>query len=142
MTGLGFMITTDMLPFLYQKWRQPKTIEKLQVAQNQSQPKTTTPSKTTKAMIDINQEEETSTDNGSNPQVEEISSNCTLKLEDKKEEDSQDEEEQSRNSISTEEKDCEKPTSFKPSYLNTVLKGKFNSFHILGEHRENIMRKG
>ena len=32
-------------------------------------------------------------------------------------------------------------TPSKPTYLDAVLQGKFNSFHVLGEHREAIMRK-
>ena len=31
-------------------------------------------------------------------------------------------------------------TPSKPTYLDGVLQGKFNSFHVLGEHREVIMR--
>ena len=38
LSGPGFMITTDMLEFLYQKWRQPKTIAKLQAARNKTIP--------------------------------------------------------------------------------------------------------
>ena len=99
------------------------------------------------ATMGINPEEDTSTDNGSQPQVEEFSSDSTSESDDKekeeesKDEESKDEDDQSRDSISTVEKDCGKPTSFKPSYLNAVLKGKFNSFHIIGEHRENVMQK-
>ena len=62
--GLGLMITIDMLPFLYQKWRQLKTIEKLQAARKQAQLTTTTPSKTTPAKMDIDQEEDALTNDG------------------------------------------------------------------------------
>ena len=41
-------------------------------------------------------------------------------------------------SISMEAKACDSPPT---TYLDAVLNGKFNSFHILGKHRENLMMR-
>ena len=43
-------------------------------------------------------------------------------------------------SADTVQKECI-VTPSKPTYLDTVLQGKFNSFHALGDHREDIMMK-
>ena len=43
-------------------------------------------------------------------------------------------------STDTVQKDCIVHPS-KPTYLDAVLQGKFNSFHALREHREAIMMK-
>ena len=43
-------------------------------------------------------------------------------------------------SVSTVAKDCGLQPP-KPTYLDAVLQGKFNLFHVLGEHREAVMMK-
>ena len=141
LTGPGFMITMDMLPFLYQKWRQPKTIEKLQAARIQStKPKVKHPTPTTEVM-DTNPEANIQNVDGSNTPMEELSTDSTSQSDKEENEDESDGEDnelrdsESKDSVSTVEKECKKLIPSKPLYLNAVLKGKFNSFHILGKYR-------
>ena len=89
LVGSGFLDNNRYASIPIPKMETAKKIKKLQVAQKQAQPTTTTPLKTTTAKIDINQEEDASTNDG-NPQVEELSSDGTLKSEDETKDDLQD----------------------------------------------------
>ena len=43
-------------------------------------------------------------------------------------------------SVITEEKECNIPPP-KSTYLDAVLQGNFNSFHVLGDHQESVMMR-
>ena len=154
------MLTMDMLPFLFQKWRQPNTIAKLRAERE------------AKTCIIQSQQAETQTgekEEVTNPQDPETSQNCINTtddksksgdsslhgLDDKENEDNEemeeiDQEEASmqeddstrdeEDSVSTTAKDCGLQLP-KTTYLDAVLQGKFNSFHVSGEHREAVMMK-
>ena len=145
LSGPGFMLTVDMLPFLFQKWRQPNMIVKLRAERE------------AKTHIIQSQQVETRTiekKEVANPQDPETSQNCinttdnelksgdsSLHGSDKKENEDDEEMEEiekdkasmqedngSRNNedlVSTVAKDCGLQPP-KTTYLDAVLQGKFN----------------
>ena len=152
------MLTEEMLPFLFQKWRQPNTIAKLRAERG------------AKTRIIQSQQVETQTvgkENVTKPQDPETSQNCIItinnesksgdsslhKSDDEEHEDDEEMEETEHYEVSMQEdkgsgnkedlvsttaKDCTLHLP-KATYLDAVLQGKFNLFHVLGEHQEAVM---
>ena len=144
-----------MLPFLYYKWRQPSTIVKLRAERAATQT-SAIPTQVEDAEVSTSgdkhatdsmasQDRDTDSVNtdiiptteNEHMEVDSATAHNTKEEDDPETEDASQKEEPSADMVQKEVS----ATPSKPTYLDAVLQGKFNSFHVLREHREAIMRK-
>ena len=153
--GPGFMLTEEMFPFLYHKWRQPNTIAKLRAeraakqtpaipTQVEDEEENTACNKHAADSIASHKGENDSiaTDIISNDESVHMEVDSAAEYSTKKEDDPETEaaSQTEETSADTVQKEVTVAPS-KSTYLDAVLQGKFNSFHVLGDHREAIMMK-
>ena len=154
------MLMEDTLSFLYHKRRQPNTIAKLQAERAVKNPTdiskwvltTQEDKKEAKRVHDAHdatdsnesQDKEKDSINPSSRDSDGTSNADSVDMEEDTAEAAsiQDEEDKEMEEASADmvQKECIMTPS-KPTYLDAVLQEKFNSFHLLGDHREAIMMK-